>query len=78
MECKNRTSGYFPGSFFQRSHRIKVLGKGIFYRIREGQSLGPFASLSEAETDLRAYIRSQNPTSVSQSDKKMRPSHSIG
>jgi len=58
MDKSNRHNGYFPGTFFRRSNRLTIIDKGIYYKIREGCTIGPFKTLREAEAHLTAFIRS--------------------
>ena len=60
MDSINRKNGYFPGTFFKRSNRIMVAPEGVFFRIREGKMIGPFATFREAELNLREFIRTIN------------------
>lgn len=71
MDCKNRETGYFPGNFFNRSNRLTVVEKGIYYKIREGHSIGPFSTIRDAEADLRGFIRTvKSKSNFSHNDQK--------
>lgn len=57
MDSVNRKDGYFPGTFFKRSNRIVVASEGVYIKIRENQSIGPYSTFREAEINLREFIR---------------------
>ncbi len=57
MVNANRKNGYFPGTFFNRTNRILIASDGVYFRIREGEMVGPFATMREAEVGLRSFIR---------------------
>lgn len=56
MNTSSRSIGHFPGSFFSRTERILVDDNGFHYRIRKGVSIGPFATESDARSDLERFI----------------------
>ncbi len=57
MDSVNRKDGYFPGTFFKRSNRIVVASEGVYIRIRDNKTIGPFSTFREAEMNLRDFLR---------------------
>jgi Domain of unknown function (DUF6316) len=57
MDSVNRKDGYFPGTFFKRSNRIVVASEGVYIRIREHKTIGPYKTFREAEMNLREFLR---------------------
>ena len=59
MNIQNRGEGYFPGSFFRRSERVVVDDSGYHFRTRQGETVGPFLTESDANLNLGLYLKTQ-------------------
>lgn len=57
MKHQSRVQGYFPASFFRRSDRILINNQGYHYRVRKGDTVGPFAKESDAHINLNKYLK---------------------
>ena len=57
MDNQSRQQGYFPASFFRRTDRLLLNGTGYHYRVRKGETIGPFSCEKDANNDLRGFIK---------------------
>jgi hypothetical protein len=56
MQLRERESGYLPASAFMRTNRIVRFKRGYYFKSREKNLIGPFATESEARFELNLYI----------------------
>jgi len=57
MSNQSRQQGYIPASFFHRTDRWVLDETGYHYRVRKGETIGPFSCEKEAKNDLSGYIK---------------------
>lgn len=57
MNNQSRQLGYFPASFFRRTDRLVLDDTGYHYRVRKGETIGPFSCEKEAASDLNSFIK---------------------
>lgn len=57
MSNQSRQQGYFPASFFRRTDRLLLDDTGYHYRVRKGETVGPFSCEKDANNDLSGYLK---------------------
>jgi hypothetical protein len=56
MNLQHRANGYLPAVCFNRSERILIDDSGYYYKTREGEVVGSFATEAAARYDMNKFL----------------------